>query len=121
MWLATLLAMLIHWGVIGEPHYEWMDKGQNIAYISDIGASNYEPLFIGGCVVTTVFLDLSFVSERWLRHTGRLARNYGVGEKILSGLSIVFAIAGTCGLILLSIFNDHFHPHLHDGFLLLFM
>jgi len=68
-----------------------------------------------------VFLDLSFAAERWLRHTGRLARNSGVAEKVLSALSIVFAIAGTCGLILLSIFDTLRYPRLHDGFLLLFM
>ncbi|KAL6716343.1 hypothetical protein ACLMJK_005909 [Lecanora helva] len=113
--------MLIVWEAEGHPHYASMGSGQNIAYISDIGAQGLKPLFITGCVVTTVFLDLSFASERWLRHTGRLAKNLGVAEKVLSGLSIVFAIAGTCGLILLSIFDTLHHPHLHDGFLLLFI
>ena len=64
-----------------------MDNDQNIAYISDVGAQGLKPLFITGCVVTTVFLDLSFASERWLRHTGRLAKNLGIAEKVLSGLS----------------------------------
>lgn len=71
--------------------------------------------------VTTIFLDLSFAAERWLRHRGRLARNSGATEKALSIFSIIFAIAGTCGLILLSIFDTLRHPRLHDGFLLLFM
>ena len=71
--------------------------------------------------MTTIFFDLSFAAERWLRHTGRLARNSGVTEKVLSALAIIFAIAGTCGLILLSIFDTLRHPRLHNGFLLLFM
>ncbi|KAF6235884.1 hypothetical protein HO173_006080 [Letharia columbiana] len=120
-WLAMLLAMLIIWELEGHPHYASMSANQHIAYISDIGAQGLKPLFIAGCCVTTVFLDLSFASERWLRHTGRLAKNLGVAEKVLSGLSIIFAIAGTCGLILLSIFDTLHHPHLHDGFLLLFI
>ncbi|KAF6227278.1 hypothetical protein HO133_008721 [Letharia lupina] len=120
-WLAMLLAMLIVWELEGHPHYASMSANQHIAYISDIGAQGLKPLFIAGCCVTTVFLDLSFASERWLRHTGRLAQNLGVAEKVLSGLSIIFAIAGTCGLILLSIFDTLHHPHLHDGFLLLFI
>ncbi|KAL9138678.1 MAG: hypothetical protein Q9175_000114 [Cornicularia normoerica] len=120
-WLAMLLAMLIVWELEGHPHYTSMSANQHIAYISDIGAQGLKPLFIAGCCVTTVFLDLSFASERWLRHTGRLAKNVGAAEKILSGLSIIFAIAGTCGLILLSIFDTLHHPHLHDGFLLLFI
>ncbi len=71
--------------------------------------------------VTTLFLDLSFAAERWLRHTGRLARNTGKVEKVLSSLSIIFAVAGTCGLILLSIFDTLRYPRMHNGFLLLFM
>ena len=35
--------------------------------------------------------------------------------------AVVFAVAGTCGLILLSIFDTLRHPRLHDGFLLLFV
>ncbi|CAF9904359.1 MAG: hypothetical protein ALECFALPRED_007532 [Alectoria fallacina] len=120
-WLAMLLAMLIVWELQGHPHYPSMSANQHIAYISDIGAQRLKPLFIAGCCVTTVFLDLSFASERWLRNTGRLAKNLGVAEKILSGLSIIFAVAGTCGLILLSIFDTLHYPHLHDGFLLLFI
>ena len=82
-----LLAMLIMWELEGHPHYASMSADQHIAYISDIGAQGLKPLFIAGCCVTTVFLDLSFASERWLRHTGRLARNLGVAEKVLSALS----------------------------------
>ncbi|KAI4133488.1 MAG: hypothetical protein LQ338_000224 [Usnochroma carphineum] len=116
-----LLAMFITWEVEGSPRYVSMESGQRIAYISDIGAQGLKPLFIAGCCVTTVFLDLSFAAERWLRHTGRLAKNMGVAEKVLSGLAIIFAVAGTCGLILLSIFDTVHHPRLHDGFLLLFI
>ncbi|KAI4159048.1 MAG: hypothetical protein LQ342_006894 [Letrouitia transgressa] len=35
--------------------------------------------------------------------------------------AVVFAIAGTCGLILLSIFDTVHYPRLHDGLLLLFI
>ncbi|KAI9839645.1 MAG: hypothetical protein M1819_002271 [Sarea resinae] len=116
--------MLITWEVEGHPHYRSMDASQHIAYISvskDIGAEGLKPLFIAGSCVTTIFLDLSFASERWLRHTGALAPNIGIAEKVLSGLSIVAAIVGTVGLILLSIFDTLRHPHLHDTFLVLFI
>lgn len=86
-----------------------------------MGAYGLKPLFITGAVVTTVFLDLAFVSERWLRHTGRLARNTQKLEKIFSVCSIVCAIGGSAGLILLSIFDTYHHPNLHDGFLCLFI
>jgi len=98
-----------------------METGQDIAYISDVGAYGLKPLFITGSVITTVCLDIGFLAERWLRHTGRLARNTSFTQKLLSSISIVFAIGGACGLILLSIFDTYHHPRLHDGFLLLFI
>lgn len=116
-----VIAMLVVWNVEGKPIYPSMDPGQTIAYISDVGAEGLKPLFITGSVITTIFLDLSFVSERWLRHRGRLARNNTAIEKVLSGLSMVFAVVGTVGLICLGIFDTLRHPQLHDIFLLLFL
>lgn len=71
--------------------------------------------------VTVVVLDLSFLSERWLRHTGRLAHNTSWSQKGLSIASIIAAIVGAVGLILLTIFDTLRHPHAHDVFLVLFM
>ena len=71
--------------------------------------------------VTVVSFDFVFVFERWLRHTGRLAQNTSVWQKIYSTCSIIAAIAGAAGLILLSIFDVAHHKHLHDGFLALFI
>ena len=121
MWLATLLALFIRWEVEGHPHLPSMQAGQNIAYISDTGAYGLKPLFITGSVIMTVFLILGFLAERWLRHTGRLASNTSVTQKVLSILSIIAAIAGAAGLILLSIFDVHRHKKLHDSFLVLFI
>jgi len=42
-------------------------------------------------------------------------------EKVLSGLSMAFALLGTAGLILLSIFDTLRHHTLHDLFLLFFI
>jgi hypothetical protein len=120
-WLGMLLALFINWEAIGHPIYPSMEAGQTIAYISDTGAYGLKPLFITGCVITTVFLDLAFMAERYLRHVGRLAPNTSTAQKILSVISIIFAVAGSAGLILLSIFDTYHHPHLHDGFLLLFI
>lgn len=94
-----------------------MSASQHIAYISDVGAQELKPLFIAGCVITTVLLDISFLADRWLRHRGRLVPNSTRGEKILSGLTIFWALIGTIGLILLSIFDTARHPRLHDLFL----
>lgn len=117
-----LLGMLLSW-IIDEHgrRYSTMAKTADIAYISNIGADRLRPLFIAGCVLTSVFLDLSFVAERWLRHRGRLIPNSSIGEKILAGLTIAFALVGTVGLICLSIFQTGKHKRLHYLFLFLFI
>lgn len=122
MWLGMLLGMLITWATAYHHiRYPSMEDGQSIAYISDIGAFKLKPLFITGSVITVVFLDVGFVAERWLRHTGRLSRNTSTTQKVLSSISILFAIAGAAGLILLSIFDTYHHPRAHDVFLLVFI
>lgn len=113
--------MIIVWLAEGKPHYPSMEPGQHIAYISDIGAQGLKPLFIAGSAVTVVVFDLTFISERWLRHKGRLAHNTSKLQKALSVCAILAAIVGAAGLILLSIFDTLRHPNLHDAFLAVFM
>lgn len=122
MWLGMLLGMLITWvTAYHHVHYPSMEAGQSIAYISDIGAFQLKPLFISGSVITVVFLDIGFVAERWLRHTGRLAKNTSTTQKVLSIFSTLSAITGAAGLILLSNFDTYRHSSLHDVFLLIFI
>ncbi|KAF2684953.1 hypothetical protein K458DRAFT_244307, partial [Lentithecium fluviatile CBS 122367] len=121
VWLAMLIAMLVTWSVQGMPKYSSMSEGQTIAYISDVGAQGLEPLFIAMSTVTVVSFDIAFVLERWLRHTGKLAPNTSIWQKIYSGISIVAAIAGGVGLILLTIFDCVNHNRLHNIFLAIFI
>ncbi|KAE9977356.1 hypothetical protein EG328_002088 [Venturia inaequalis] len=121
VWLAMLLGMLLTWITNGKPHLASMDDTQNIAYISDVGATNLKPLFIAMSAVTVVVFDFSFIVERYLRHSGRLAPNTSTWQKVLSVLSIIFSICGAVGLILLTIFDTLRHHNLHDGFLILFI
>lgn len=114
MWLSMLFSLFFVWYTDGKPRLPSMSANQNIAYISDTGAFSLKPLFIAGSAVTVVCLDIGFFAERWLRHTGRLAKNTSWTQKILSILSLVFALAGAAGLICLSIFDTYHHPHTHD-------
>jgi len=116
-----LLALLISWSANGKPHYAWMADKQTIPYISDIGAGSLKPLFIAMSVATVVTFDLVFIIERWLRHSGRLTPNTSVWQKVYSACSIVAAIIGAAGLILLSIFDVAHHKRLHDTFLGVFI
>ncbi|KAH9825389.1 SFK1-like membrane protein [Teratosphaeria destructans] len=114
--------MLGTWAAQGKPIYYWNDAGQHIPYISDVAATHWGyPLFIAGSAVTVVVFDLAFVSERWLRHKGRLTQNYTTGEKVLSAFAILFAIIGAAGLILLTIFDTRDYPHVHDAMLVIFI
>lgn len=114
--------MLLWWFVtVDRERLPTLDPGMTLPYISDIGAVTLKPLFIAGSVVTTISFDLSFAAERWLRHKGRLVPNTSIGEKVLMGLTIVFALVGTVGLICLSIFDTWRHPQMHDIFLVLFI
>jgi hypothetical protein len=99
-----------------------MNAGSTIPYISTIGASNWGyPLFIAGSATAVSTFVLAFISERWLRHRGRLAQNYSVAEKVLSGFAILFACIGAAGLILLTIFDTARYPNVHDAMLVIFM
>ncbi|CAK3850212.1 SFK1-like membrane [Lecanosticta acicola] len=122
VWLGTLLAMLGRWLALGSPHYSSFHATQHITYISDIGATSWgKPLFITGSAVAVVTFDLAFISERWLRHTGRLTPNYNVSEIILSAFATLFAVVGAAGLILLTIFDTVHYPHVHDAMLVVFI
>ncbi|KAK0754591.1 Frag1/DRAM/Sfk1 family-domain-containing protein [Schizothecium vesticola] len=121
-WLATLLGLLLYWLLTtNRTRYDSMSPTQSIAYISDVGASPLKPLFVTGCVLTTLLLDASFLFDRLLRHRGRLVPTTTRTEHVLSVLTIFFALLGTVGLVLLSVFDTLRHPLLHDVFLLLFI
>lgn len=146
VWLAMILAMLIHWLSSGKPKYASMRSAQSIAYvtlcdapllsgplyamseanpvfsyISDVGAFEFKPLFIAMGTISVVTFDMAFIAERWLRHSGRLVHNTTRWQKILAAGSIIFSIIGALGLILLTIFDVYHHKNLHDTFLALFM
>ncbi|KXL50563.1 hypothetical protein M433DRAFT_61694 [Acidomyces richmondensis BFW] len=122
VWLGTLLALLGTWTAKHSPHYAWMATNQHIAYISDTAATSWGyPVFIAGSATSQVAFLLAFISERWLRHKGRLAHNYSTSEKVLSILATIFAMIGAAGLILLTIFDTKDYHHVHDAMLVVFI
>jgi hypothetical protein len=78
-------------------------------------------MFIAMSAVVVVSFDTVFIFERWLRHTGRLAPNTSVWQKLYSLCSVIAALAGGAGLILLAIFDTVRHYRLHHVFLALFI
>ncbi|KAF7574823.1 FK506 suppressor Sfk1 [Pyrenophora tritici-repentis] len=98
-----------------------MSQGQTIPYISDIGADYLKAMFIAMSAVTVVTFDFAFISERWLRHSAKLAPNTSHWQKIYSICATVAAIIGAAGLILLTIFDCKNHNRLHNIFLAVFI
>ncbi|EJD49030.1 hypothetical protein AURDEDRAFT_122520 [Auricularia subglabra TFB-10046 SS5] len=121
IWCGSLLAMLITWLAQGRPHYVSESPGQKVAYISDVGADILKPLFIVACSITAAGFVLSLVIERALRHSGRLYPDFRKREHACSVLSIIGALIGGAGLILLSIFDTKRHMVAHRWFLLVWV
>jgi hypothetical protein len=89
--------------------------------LPDIGADTLKPMFIAMSAVTVVTFDLAFIFERYLRHTGKLAPNTSVWQKVYSACATIAAIVGAAGLILLTIFDTKRHNKLHNIFLGVFI
>ncbi|KAH7360397.1 Frag1/DRAM/Sfk1 [Rhexocercosporidium sp. MPI-PUGE-AT-0058] len=120
-WSGMLTTFMVYWQTTSRPHYTSMSSTQTIPYISDIGAFTLKPLFITGSTITSLSMDLSLLSERWLRHRGHLTSNYTQNEKRLSIASIVCGVVGGLGLLFLSIFDTARYSNVHNICLFVFM
>lgn len=106
-----LTAMLICWGVQGRPMYNFMDVKQNPVYISDIGATNLQPLFISCAGFQAIFFVGSLVMEFVLRKRHKLQPYVLKRQPKFAIVSIVCAILGQLGILFVAIFNTkNFHP-----------
>lgn len=80
-WYGMLMAMLICWAGQGHPLYAFMDPEdkQNVVYISDIGATNLNPLFIACAGWQGLFYVITVACEFYQRSgywPFRLRANY---------------------------------------------
>ncbi|KAF2482307.1 Frag1/DRAM/Sfk1 family-domain-containing protein [Neohortaea acidophila] len=113
-WLVTLLAILIEWIVKGSPHYPEMWPSQHLSYISNAGASDWgHPLFISGATITAIFFSITFISERWLRHKGKLLHSATKWSSVCWVAAAVLTATATCALVLFTIFCVRRHAVVH--------
>jgi hypothetical protein len=80
-----------------------------------------KPLFIAMGGASVIIFDIGFLSERWLRHRGKLVHYSSGFQRFLAAGSILFAIIGALGFILLACFDTKRHKSLHDLFIAFFM
>ena len=118
-WSLTLTTLLIRWLSLGRPQLPGQ-VNPLIPFISDIAAQAFKPIFIIGCMITSV----CFIATVWCVHYVRYAEAfYGLVEdttwrKGLSAVAMLTGLfAGGC-LFLLSIF-DTVEEHEKHKYLLL--
>ena len=121
-WIITLLSLLIFWLAEGRPRY----PGQinPVAFISDIGAFDLQPLFITGGIISSLTLTATIISVHYARRERRLSTQEPGDEqpqfeKWVSILACVFDVAACPCRICITLFNNHAHPSLHHTFLFL--
>lgn len=121
-WWGMLIALIVAWSIQGKPIYKVQYQSTNwFVYISDVGATNLQPIFISCAGAQGLCYVLATVSERYLRHAGRLVPNRRRLEKVLAGFSIGLGIIGQLGILFVSIFNTNAFPHVHVAMLCVFI
>lgn len=119
--LITLIAELIFWVVQGRPIYPSMTD-RTIPFISDVSAASIKPLFMAGCIISSVSFFFAYTSDVWAPETGRLVPGTPVRCQWFwcwcARLSIAISAAGLC---LLSGFDVENYPNLHQNSIYVFV
>lgn len=119
-WWGMLVAMLVAWCVQGKPMYLWQSSYQDPIYISGIGATNLQPLFIVGLVVQALFFMATVVGEYRMRRAGHLER-YAGAQRILALTCIVGGAVGQVGIVLVSCFKTTRFKVFHLSMVMVFV
>ncbi|RCK59535.1 Protein SFK1 [Candida viswanathii] len=111
VWWGMLIAMLAVWGAQGRPIYSFMNgEYQNPVYISDIGATNIQPLFISCSGFQAIFFVGTLVMGFYLRKVKKIQPYIDKHQPRLAIASIICAIIGQLGILFVAIFNTRdFH------------
>ena len=99
-----------------------MQPHQTIAYISDVGSSSeVQPFFAAGCFAAAVLFNTATILDKHYRYGPALVDTSTTGGlHILPIVDIFFALLGTMGLCLLTIFDIVHWPRVHWTSLCLF-
>jgi len=118
-WFLTLSILLIHWLAAGRPRYPGQSNPY-VAYISDIAAFGYKPVFIAGCTITALAFAVTVFAVHYARYSVHF---YGLTgdarwRKMASICALLCGLWAATSLLLLTVF-DTFHAHQRHGILLL--
>lgn len=119
-WWTMLVALMAAWCIQGKPKYSWQSSYQNPIYISGIGATNLQPVFIVGAAVQGIFFAATVVMEFLLRKRGQLQLYTFPAQRGLSIACIVLGCLGQVCIVLVSCFKttvfETFHLSMVGGF-----
>lgn len=122
VWWGMLIALLSCWSLQGKPMYDFMDgKVQNPVYISDIGATNLQPLFIACVGFQMIFFIGTLVMEHILRQKKRLQPYVSLIQPKFAITSIVFAVLGQLGILFVAIFKTSKFKRVHLSMVVVFI
>lgn len=131
-WTITLIVLITFWKSQGSPIYPWLkpseEEGQdkayryanmNPVYISDVGATELQPLFIFGTLLTgfSYFSCLVYETVYRFRATFHVAK----GLRIVQFFILFFGLIGQVGIGLVAILSTKDFPQLHQMFLSVFI
>jgi len=119
VWFATLLGLLLWWVATDDAKAYQRDEA-TVVFISDSGAA-HKWFFILGTGLTLAGFTMTLLFERWLRHVDRIPGTVRSRERTFDILAIVFGIAGSVALLLLSIFDAFNHSTIHWSLTVVFI
>lgn len=122
VWWGQLIALLVAWYVQGSPTYDFMNgESQSPVYISDVGATNLQPLFIACTGFQLIFFLGTLVMEFVLRQKRKLQPYVSHKQVVFAILSIICAVIGQLGILFVSIFNTNKFHAVHLSFVGVFI
>lgn len=114
VWWGMLIAMLACWSIQGHPIYKFMGyTKQDPVFISDIGATNLQPLFISCAGFQGIFFVGTILMGYILRSKKKLQPYVSTKQPRFAVTSLVFVIIGQLGILFVSIFNTNKFPRVH--------
>lgn len=116
-----LIALLACWSFQGHPIYWFMSEEQFPVYISDVGATNLQPIFIACAGFQGIFFVASLALDKYLRSQKKLLPCLSEDEKRLSWCLIVFACISMLGITFTAIFKTNRFHHVHLSMVSIFI
>ncbi|ODV78970.1 uncharacterized protein CANTADRAFT_6167 [Suhomyces tanzawaensis NRRL Y-17324] len=114
VWWGMLIAMMSAWSIQGHPIYPFMGfVEQDPVYISDIGATNLQPLFISCAGFQAIFFVGTLVMEYYLRTHKKLQPYVSSKQPKFAIASIVCAVIAQLGILFVAIFNTKNFHYVH--------